>query len=153
MHIGVFIFAQEVLELIMGFKNSVINFVKKIPKGKVASYGQAAAACGHPRAARQVGGILRGLDIWGPQISEPAWQKGNLGKGAKFQRPKRAKNLLPAEAEETIVPWWRVVNNQGVISIKGNWEASKELQRELLRKEGIEVSENFTLDINRYRYL
>jgi methylated-DNA-protein-cysteine methyltransferase-like protein len=100
----------------MSFKHFVITFVKKIPKGKVVSYGQVAASCGHPRAARQVGGVLRNLDP---------------GAG---------------------IPWWRVVNNKGLISIKGNWEASKELQRELLRKDGIKVSEDYKLDINKYRY-
>lgn len=98
------------------FKHQVIDFVGKVPRGKVVSYGQAAAAAGSPRAARQVGGILRAL---GPDSG---------------------------------VPWWRVINNQGVISIKGNWEADKNLQAELLRREGIKVSDDFTLDINKYRY-
>ena len=100
----------------MGFKEKVINFVKKIPKGRVASYGQAASAAGSPRAARQVGGILKSL--------EP-----NTG-----------------------IPWWRVVNNKGVISIKGNWTATKDLQKVLLVKDGVKVSEDFTLDMNKYRY-
>jgi len=30
------------------------NVIRKIPRGKVASYGQVAAAAGFPRAARQV---------------------------------------------------------------------------------------------------
>ncbi len=98
------------------FKRQVLKYVKNIPKGRVASYGQVAAACCHPRAARQVGGILRSLDP---------------GAG---------------------IPWWRVINNQGLISIKGNWEASKELQKELLMEEGIEVSGDFRIDINKYRY-
>ncbi len=38
--------------------NEVYQAVKKIPKGKVATYGQIAAMCGHPRAARQVGWAL-----------------------------------------------------------------------------------------------
>ncbi len=100
-----------------GFREDVIRFIKTVPKGKVVSYGQVAAACGHPKAARQVGGILKALD--------------------------------PSEGK---APWWRVVNNQGVISIKGNWTATKEHQAELLRKEGIEVSKDFNLDIEKYRY-
>ena len=97
------------------FRKNVLDFVKQIPRGKVVSYGQVAANCGHPRAARQVGGVLR------------------------------------AQAEGTIVPWWRVVNNKGIISIKGNWTATKELQRSLLVKEGIKVGEEYKLDIERYR--
>lgn len=98
------------------FKDHVIAFIKKVPKGKVVSYGQVAAACGHARAARQVGGILRAID--------------------------------PSQNQ---IPWWRVLNNKGIISIKGNWTASKELQKSLLIKEGVKVEEDFTLDINKYR--
>lgn len=100
------------------FRQRVIEFVGKIPKGRVVSYGQVAAVCGSARAARQVGGILRGLNITDGKI-----------------------------------PWWRVVNNQGIISIKGNWTATKELQRGLLAKEGIKVGKDFTLDIKKYRWL
>lgn len=94
----------------MNFKHLVLNFVKKIPKGKVVSYGQVASACGHPRAARQVGGILRGLDT----------------------------TLL-------LIPWWRVVNSKGEISIRGNWTATKQLQRDFLEKDGVKVSEDFKI--------
>jgi len=50
------------------------------------------------------------------------------------------------------VPWWRVLNNKGYISIRGNATADKELQKKLLEAEGIEVSENFELDMKKYRY-
>ena len=39
------------------FKNRVNELVAQIPKGKVMTYGQIAALCGRPRAARMVGGI------------------------------------------------------------------------------------------------
>lgn len=99
------------------FKQKVLEFIKTVPQGRVVSYGQVAAACGRPLAARAVGGILRSADT----------QKENI-------------------------PWWRVVNNWGIISIKGNWTAGKELQRLLLKKEGIKVDKNFALDIKKYRY-
>lgn len=54
--------------------------------------------------------------------------------------------------EDSGVPWWRVINNAGVISIKGNWIATKEVQRELLVKEGVDVSEDFLVEIEKYRY-
>ena len=101
----------------MDFRAQVLEYIKRVPKGRVVSYGQVAAACGHPRAARQVGGILRALD----------------------------------EPEAASVPWWRVINNQGVISIKGNWTATKELQAGLLRRDGIIVKDDFSLDIDKYR--
>ncbi|MDR2046689.1 MAG: MGMT family protein [Clostridiales bacterium] len=42
----------------MSFFNDVYGIVKRIPRGKVASYGYVATACGMPRAARQVGWAL-----------------------------------------------------------------------------------------------
>ena len=49
-------------------------------------------------------------------------------------------------------PWWRIVNNAGKITIKGNMINSKQLQKELLQAEGVEVNGQLQLDIERYRY-
>lgn len=97
------------------YKESVLNVVSMIPKGKVVSYGQVALYVGMPRSARQVGWMLNGL----PEKSE--------------------------------VPWWRVVNNKGRISIKGSRYSALE-QKELLRSEGIKVREDLTFDIEKYRF-
>ncbi len=51
------------------------------------------------------------------------------------------------------LPWWRVVNNTGRISIDGNLNSDKYLQRKLLEAEGIVVLESFRLDINTYRFI
>jgi methylated-DNA-protein-cysteine methyltransferase-like protein len=48
-------------------------------------------------------------------------------------------------------PWWRVLNNAGKISID-NPEATPEMQRELLAKEGVEFVAPLELDMNRYRF-
>jgi len=40
------------------FFDLVYKVVRKIPKGRVATYGQVAALCGHPRNARAVGYAL-----------------------------------------------------------------------------------------------
>jgi methylated-DNA-protein-cysteine methyltransferase-like protein len=40
------------------FFHRVVIVVKKIPRSKVATYGQIAALAGHPRAARQVAWVL-----------------------------------------------------------------------------------------------
>ena len=42
----------------INFYNKVYETVKRIPKGRVATYGQIAALCGSPRAARIVGSAL-----------------------------------------------------------------------------------------------
>src|SRR5262249_4173054 len=48
------------------------------------------------------------------------------------------------------LPWWRVLNNEGRITIKD--EAGRIKQRNLLAAEGIKVGEDFTLDIEAYRH-
>lgn len=58
-------------------------------------------------------------------------------------------NKLP---EDTALPWWRVVNNQGRVSIKGS-KYSAELQKQLLMQEGVEVSEDLTFEIEQYRFI
>jgi methylated-DNA-protein-cysteine methyltransferase-like protein len=100
----------------MLFRENVLKYISRVPKGRVVSYGQVAAACGSPRAARQVGGIL---------------------------------SALPADSK---IPWWRVINSQGIISIKGSWTATKELQKELLMREGIEVDKDFKIEMSKYRF-
>lgn len=100
------------------FKDRVIQIVRSVPMGKVVSYGQVAAYAGLPRAAREVGWTLSGL-----------------------------------EGSHLDLPWWRVVNNKGFLSIRGNQTHDKELQAKLLRTEDIEVSPDFELDMKKYRYL
>lgn len=102
------------------FKQRVLKVIASIPRGRVMSYGQVAAYAGSPRAARQVGGILRLYEGNGD---------GNDG-----------------------LPWWRVVNSAGHISIKGNFIATPGRQKQLLAAEGAVVDKNFTLDIEKYRY-
>ena len=53
----------------MQFRDRVYKIVAQIPRGRVVTYGQVAALCGRPRAARIVGGIAH----WGDQ-SLP-WQR------------------------------------------------------------------------------
>ncbi len=97
------------------FKDGVIKIVNLIPKGKIVSYGQVALYLGMPRAARQVGWILNGLE------------------------------------DNTPVPWWRVVNNKGYLSIKGSMYTPED-QKEYLVREGINVGQDFCFDIEKYRF-
>jgi methylated-DNA-protein-cysteine methyltransferase-like protein len=52
-----------------GFKEQVYALVAQIPRGRVMTYGQIAALCGSPRAARQVGQTAH----WGP--ADLPWQR------------------------------------------------------------------------------
>lgn len=48
-------------------------------------------------------------------------------------------------------PWWRVLNNAGKITIRGNQLSDAERQRALLEAEGVEIRD-YQLDIARYRF-
>jgi methylated-DNA-protein-cysteine methyltransferase-like protein len=79
--------------------------VGRIPRGRVASYGQVASLAGLPRQARLVGYAL---------------------------------NVLPPGSR---VPWHRVVNAQGRVSIRGNGLGHEDLQAAMLRREGVRFVE------------
>jgi len=50
------------------------------------------------------------------------------------------------------LPWWRVVNNAGKISIKGCEFNTPLLMKQLLEKENVIVSDDYTFDIEKYRF-
>ena len=60
--------------------------------------------------------------------------------------------ILNQLEEKASIPWWRVVNNEGRISIKGSRFTAND-QREFLLGEGVEVSGDFTFDIEKYRFI
>ncbi|MFB1116081.1 MGMT family protein [Dickeya dadantii] len=74
------------------FRQRVIHVIAAIPYGYVVTYGDVARLAGSARAARQVGGILRGL----PTGSQLPWyrvinRKGEISlTGPDFQRQKSA---------------------------------------------------------------
>lgn len=85
------------------FKDRVIAIVRMIPEGKVVSYGQVALYAGLPRAAREVGWILKSTE-------------GGSGRSQV----------------RVDLPWWRVINKEGKITIDGTKFHSKNLQKKLL---------------------
>ncbi len=99
------------------FYEQVYAVVRRIPRGRVSSYGRIAAMLGRPRAARAVGYALNALS---DKRDDPAYQN---------------------------IPWQRVVNSQGRISIV-NREKSANRQAELLREEGVDVSEELKIDLD-----
>ncbi len=63
-----------------------------------------------------------------------------------------ALNALNNVGPSTTVPWQRVINREGRISIV-NKNASKDLQADILRNEGIDVQfrdGNYWVDLSRY---
>ena len=95
----------------MSFKERVILVVKKIPYGKVTTYGTIATLAGSPRGSRMVAGILH--------------------------------------LEEESLPWQRIINRNGFISIKG-CKYDKNFQKKLLEAEGVDVSKDFVIDLEKY---
>ena len=89
--------------------------VKKIPKGKVATYGEIASVSGLLRQARLVGYALH--------------------------------NLPPKSG----VPWHRVINAQGKISLSDIY-GMYEKQLELLKKEGV-IFKKGVVDLKRFGWL
>jgi methylated-DNA-protein-cysteine methyltransferase-like protein len=95
------------------FFDQVYEVVRKIPPGKVATYGQIARLLGQPRGARTVGWALHSMP------------------------------------EGSHVPWHRVLNSQGTVSVEvcGPGETS---QRELLEQEGVAFDERGRVDLKVY---
>lgn len=95
------------------FSKTVINLIKEIPRGNVATYGQIAALAGNPRGSRGV-----------------SW-------------------ILHSSTKSHKLPWQRVINSKGKISFP--WGTSTHHnQKNLLRKEGVEVSDNGTINLKKY---
>lgn len=88
----------------------VYAIVRKIPRGKVATYGQIARAIGSPGAARTVGWAMR--------------------------------------ACPDNVPWYRVVNARGEISLRPTTGYHE--QRARLRAEGIRFNRAGKIDLAKY---
>lgn len=83
------------------FSAGVYRLVRRIPYGRISTYGDIAALLGVPRAARGVG------------------------------------HALGALPESTDIPWWRVLNRNGEISMRG---IGGQVQRLRLEQEGVQVA-------------
>ena len=84
-----------------GFFERVWAIVARIPKGKVASYGQIAAKLGNPRAARTVGWAMNSL----PEGIQIPWHRVINSKGRISRRNREheagiQRMLLEAEGVE-----------------------------------------------------
>lgn len=94
--------------MLPNFYAQVYAVVRRIPPGKVTSYGRIAHMLGRPQAARAVGYALHGLK---DHAADPAYDD---------------------------IPWQRVINSQGRISLVNPLFSMNE-QAELLRAEGVPV--------------
>lgn len=59
--------------------------------------------------------------------------------------------LRALSVNEREVPWWRIINRKGYISINNTDPLNdKELLKKLLEEEGVEVDESYTIDLEKY---
>jgi O-6-methylguanine DNA methyltransferase len=77
------------------FRRRVLSAVRRIPPGRVATYGDVAAAAGAPRAARAVGNIMKGCRAPGVPCHRVIAAGGRLGGYGGNEGLKRS--LLGAE--------------------------------------------------------
>lgn len=91
------------------------GIVRRIPRGRVATYGQVAELAGMPGRARQVGYAL---------------------------------HALPANSA---VPWHRVLNARGMVSLPPGSRSALE-QRLLLEQEGVHFDQRGQVSLTRYRW-
>jgi O-6-methylguanine DNA methyltransferase len=77
------------------FQQRVLFAVRRIPAGRVATYGDVAEAAGAPRAARAVGNIMKGCRVTGIPCHRVVAAGGRLGGYGGSEGLKRA--LLSAE--------------------------------------------------------
>ena len=87
----------------MTFDQSVYEYLKTVPKGKVTTYGMIAHAIGHPRAARQVGNALHRNPT--PVIipcHRVVNREGRLAPAFAFGGTEKQAELLRAEGVEVI---------------------------------------------------
>lgn len=66
-----------------GFYERVVKFIRSIPAGKVATYGQIADYAGNPRAAREVAYILHSSS----EKEKLPWQRVISSKGRISMKP------------------------------------------------------------------
>lgn len=87
----------------MNFFTQVYDTVKKIPRGKVATYGQIARILGKPRASRAVGNALH-VNPHPGEITpchRVVNRQGRLAPGFAFGGPENQKLLLKNEGVYT----------------------------------------------------
>jgi methylated-DNA-protein-cysteine methyltransferase related protein len=102
------------------FNAAVWEIVRQIPTGKVATYGQIAALVPPPQ----------GISLQDYRGFGARWVGGAM-----------------AACPEGI-PWQRVINSQGKISLRKG--GGPEIQQQLLEDEGVEFDDRQRVDLTRY---
>lgn len=108
------------------FTARVLAVVRRIPPGRVATYGGVAAMAGRPRAARAVGNIMKGLgrpDVPAHRVIAAAGRLGGYGGNEAMKRA-----LLVAEGV--------VIRNSRINLKEYGWSPPSRKQRREKRRVG-----------------
>ncbi len=90
--------------------------VRRVPRGKVATYGQIAELAGLEGQARQVG------------------------------------YAMAAVPSSSAVPWHRIINAQGRVSMRSTGTGSTIIQQQLLEREGVVFDGGGRVSLTRFRW-
>jgi methylated-DNA-protein-cysteine methyltransferase-like protein len=102
-----------------------------------------AGATFYDRVYAYVRGVPRGQVVTYGQVAL------ELGAPAAARAVGYALHHLPGSTD---VPWWRVVNASGGISLRGRGEAA-DVQRQKLTREGVVFGPGDRVDLRRYRWV
>ena len=81
------------------FKRRVLSVVRKVPRGRVATYSSVAALAGHPNAWRAVGTILKNHRTTGVPCHRVVSSDGRVG---KYSDPLVKRELLQSEGVQIV---------------------------------------------------
>ncbi len=99
------------------FRERVFAWIGRIPRGKVATYGQIAVLAGYPRQARRVGQAL-GRPPWPAGLP---WQRVINAQGRVSARAPRADRAIGArEAEQE-----RLLKREGIRFVRGQTDLER----------------------------
>lgn len=97
-------------------RQRIYAVVRRVPRGKVATYGQIAELAGLEGQARQVG------------------------------------YAMAAVPSSSAVPWHRIINAQGRVSVRSAGSGSTIIQQQLLEREGVLFDGGGRVSLSRYRW-
>ena len=134
----------------------VYNLVKKIPKGKVMTYGQIGQILDlNPRV---VGWALNRLAKYRTtSLREGSKSRQSNLKNVKChsEQSEESPNVMRsfvanAPQDDMKIPWQRVINSKGSISTNKLMNIPLDLQKRLLEKEGIKFDKNQKIDLKKH---
>jgi methylated-DNA-protein-cysteine methyltransferase-like protein len=97
-------------------RQRIYSAVRRVPRGKVATYGQIAEIAGLEGHARQVGYAMAAL------------------------------------ATSSALPWHRIINAEGRVSMRSTGAGSTIVQRQLLEREGVVFDGGGRVSLARFRW-